>query len=162
MKTGLFTARKFQQTAQQALLLSALLFPFHDLSRAASLAGQVFSVHSGDQITMSISTDQFRKIQLLGIDAPPLNTDQGRHSRKYLKMLLAGKFVTVIYNRLNQQGVILGRVFHGGVDMNKRMIEAGKARFHPHAGMDKQITDSYVAAQESSQQKSLGMWGKNN
>ena len=161
MTPGLTTARNLRQTAQLTLLLSAILLPSPDPTWAASLGGQVFAVHSGDQITLSTSTNKFHKIQLLGIQAPPNATYQGRLSRKYLKMLLAGKFVTVIYNRLNQQGVIIGQVFHGGVDMNKRMIEAGKARFHSHLGMDKHLINRYVAAQESSQRNGFGMWEKN-
>jgi endonuclease YncB( thermonuclease family) len=121
----------------------------------------VFAVHSGDQITLSSSSDQFHKIQLLGIKSPLANTYQGRLSRKYLQMLLAGRFVTIVYNTLTPQGVILGQVLHGGVDMNQRMIEAGKARFTNHSGMDQQMIDRYVALQELSRQKGLGMWKKN-
>ena len=76
-------------------------------------------------------------------------------------MLLAGKFITVVYNSLTPKGVILGRVLHGGVDINQRMIEAGQALAHHHAGLDQYILDRYVKAQALSKQLGLGMWGKN-
>jgi endonuclease YncB( thermonuclease family) len=121
----------------------------------------VFRVHSGDQIVLSSSSGQFHEIELLGIRSPPLNTYQGRLSRKYLHMLLAGKFVTIVYHRLTPQGVVLGQVLHGGVDINQRMIETGWATATPEQGMDQQLLDRYVASQEAAAQQGLGMWKKN-
>ncbi|MGD8588184.1 MAG: thermonuclease family protein [Chromatiales bacterium] len=152
------TVSKFLQKALLSLLFGSLL---SDQAWSASLTGQVFSVQSGDQITLSTSSNQFHKIKLLGIESPQVNTYQGRLSQKYLQMLLAGKFVTIVYHSLTPQGTILGQVLHGGVDMNQRMIEAGRARFITQRGMDQHMIDTYVASQESSQRKGVGMWGKN-
>jgi endonuclease YncB( thermonuclease family) len=160
MRPFLITDGKHLQITLLRFFLSILIFPLSGQVWSASIYGQVFAVHSGEQITLSISSNNFRKIQLSGIQAPPAGTAQGRLSRKYFSMLLAGKFVTVVYDTMTQQGLIIGQVLHGGVDMNQRMIEAGKARLHPHSGMDQQLVDRYAAAQALSQQNGLGMWQK--
>ena len=126
---------------------------------SASLTGQVFAVHSGDTVILSTSSNQFQKIQLLGIASPPTNTYLGRLSRKFLQMLLAGKFVKVVYQNLTPQGLILGQILHGG-DINQRMLETGNARFITSNGMEQRVVDKYVASQKFAQQKGLGMWQK--
>jgi endonuclease YncB( thermonuclease family) len=127
---------------------------------AASLSGQVFSVNHGDQITVSLPSNEFRDIRLLGIESQPYHTPGGRSSRRHLQMLLASKLVTVEYHSMTPNGTILGRVLHGGIDINLRMIEAGLVRVVQHTGLDKNRLIIYLTAQNMSQQKGLGMWKK--
>jgi endonuclease YncB( thermonuclease family) len=75
-------------------------------------------------------------------------------------MLLAGKFVTIVYQSINQKGMILGRVFRGGADMNLRMIEAGQAQVSMDAKMEQKVLKRYLSAQKTSQSRGLGIWQK--
>jgi endonuclease YncB( thermonuclease family) len=152
---------KLYNSKSLLLVLISIVFILHSNSGwSASLTGQVFAVKSGELITVSESSNQFREIQLIGIDSPPVNTPTGRLSRRHLHMLLAGKFVTIVYQSINQKGMILGRVFRGGADMNLRMIEAGQAQVSMDAKMEQKVHKSYLSAQKTSQSRGLGIWQK--
>ncbi|MEN8179041.1 MAG: thermonuclease family protein [Pseudomonadota bacterium] len=83
-----------------------------------------------------------------------------RISRRHLHMLLAGKFITVIYRTLTPRGNILGQVLHGGVDINLRMIEAGMARVYPEGRLSPGVLLQYHNAERSAQARKLGLWQK--
>lgn len=81
-----------------------------------------------------------------------------RISRRHLHMLLAGKFVSVVYQTITPTGDILGQVFHGGSDINLRMLEAGMARVHSEKKLPPELLLQYRNAQREAQRRRLGLW----
>ena len=123
--------------------------------------GQVLSVESGDLITLTRANGDRKTIRLLGISAPPKQTKLRRASRRHLKMLLAGKFITVSYQRVTAKGEILGRVLHGGSDIGLQMLEAGLARIKNHRELTGALMEGYREAQRKAQDRRLGLWSTN-
>jgi len=141
-------------------VLLGIFFCTIQIANAATLTGQVLAVHTGNRITLATPSDQLQKVQLIGIKAPSTTTHQGRLSRKYLHMLLAGKFVKIVYDSLAPDGMILGQVLHGGVDMNKRMLEAGQVQVDTQAEIDASLLTDYLATEKTAQRRGFGLWAK--
>ncbi len=83
-----------------------------------------------------------------------------RISRRHLHMLLAGKFISVFYRTLSPSGDVLGQVFHGGTDINLRMIEAGMARVNSEARLPPGVLLKYQNAERVAQARKQGLWQK--
>jgi len=126
--------------------------------RAASLSGQVLSVQSGNRISLSLNSGAHKNVQLLGLKNPQSDAGLERASRRHLHMLIAGRFVSVVYRTLTPKGVILGQVLHGGADINLRMLEAGMARLNPDKKLPQKDLLKYHEAQRRAQIRQLGIW----
>jgi endonuclease YncB( thermonuclease family) len=95
---------------------------------------------------------------MAGVSPPPVGTRLAQDATKQLHMLLAGKSVEVDFNTLTASADILGRVLHGGRDINLRMLEAGLLRFAPAGSLAPEIQDQYRQAEYRAQRLGLGMW----
>ncbi len=93
---------------------------------ADTLIGKVVKVADGDTITVLDNNIQ-HKIRLQGIDAPERKQAFGNASRKHLATLVAGKTVTVKWDKRDRYGRIVGFVFVDGNDMNLVQLKAGTA-----------------------------------
>jgi endonuclease YncB( thermonuclease family) len=124
------------------------------------MAGQVLAVMSGNLISLSRASGDIRTVQLIGI-SPPVNARWEMISRRHLHMLLAGKFVTVDYHTMTPSGHLLGRVIHGGADINMRMLATGMAQLTPEAPLAVETHSQYKRAQQEARKLHLGIWARN-
>jgi endonuclease YncB( thermonuclease family) len=127
----------------------------------ASIEGQVLSVKAGDLITLIRANGDRKTVRLLGISAPPGESNLKRASKRHLQMLLAGKFVSVSYHTVTAEGEILGRVLHGGSDIGLQMLEAGLAQVKSNGELTSARLDHYREAQRKAQVRGLGLWRTN-
>ena len=82
-------------------------------------------VTDGDTITILTKDNQEERIRLWGIDAPEKRGGQPywQESRDQLAALVAGKTVTVTWDKRDRNGRILGWVMvDGGIWVNKVMV----------------------------------------
>ncbi|MFB3046521.1 MAG: thermonuclease family protein [Acidiferrobacterales bacterium] len=84
---------------------------------ADSLTGKVVKITDGDTLYVLDANHQQHKIRLAGIDAPERKQAYGLASRKHLASIVAGKQVTVEYQKRDRYGRILGKVWVGEVDL---------------------------------------------
>ncbi len=112
--------------AVRVITLCFLLF----LSLAAfadSLTGKVVKITDGDTLYVLDANYKDHKIRLAGIDAPERRQAYGLASRKHLASIVAGKQVTVEYQKRDRYGRILGKVWVNGVDACLEQVKAGFA-----------------------------------
>jgi endonuclease YncB( thermonuclease family) len=70
---------------------------------------------------------QQHKICLAGIDAPERKQAYGLASRKHLALIVAGKQVTVEYQKRDRYGRIVGKVLHDGIDVCLEQVKTRSA-----------------------------------
>ncbi len=100
------------------------------LSLAASadtLTGKVVKITDGDTLYVLDANYEQHKIRLAGIDAPERKQAYGLASRKHLASIIAGKQVTVEYQKRDRYGRILGKVWVNGGDACLEQVKAGFA-----------------------------------
>lgn len=84
-------------------------------------------VADGETLIVFDTTNTQHRIRLQGIDAPERKQPFGKKSKAYLSDLVAGKEVTVEYNKRDRYRRILEVVMIGGEDANLRQIKGGFA-----------------------------------
>ncbi len=84
---------------------------------ADSLTGKVVKITDGDTLYVLDANSQQHKIRLAGIDAPERKQAYGLASRKHLASIVAGKQVTVEYQKRDRYGRIVGKVLLDRIDV---------------------------------------------
>ena len=107
--------------------LAAFLALWLGVAQAAGLSGKVIRVSDGDSITVLDSGNQQHKIRLMGIDAPEKGQPFGTKSRESLSSMVAGRQVTVTWQKKDRYGRVLGVVFADSRDVGLVQIERGFA-----------------------------------
>ncbi len=142
---------------QRLLLLLSILGGVVDC-QAATLEGQVSAVLSGERIAIKTANGAYKAVELAGIRIPSLDKSSARIARRHLRMLLAGRFVSVEYTTLSASGVILGTVLHGGADIALRMLNDGLAVTVMHPGLDPSKARRYTQAETNARSRGIGFW----
>ena len=122
-----------------------LLLCFSLTAAADPLTGKVVKITDGDTLYVLDANYKQHKIRLAGIDAPERKQAYGLASRKHLLSIVAGKQVTVEYQKRDRYGRIVGKVWVNGVDACLEQVKAGFARRHRRCRNLNQINDSKVA-----------------
>ncbi len=104
------------------------------------------------------------KIRLAGIDAPERRQAYGLASRKHLASIVAGKQVTVEYQKRDRYGRIVGKVLLDGIDVCLEQVKAGfawhyKKYQHEQSAEDREL---YADAENKARNERLGLWRENN
>ena len=94
---------------------------------AQTFTGRVVRIADGDTITVLDSTNTQHRIRLQGIDAPESHQAYGNQSKQNLSAMIFDKDVTVIYEKIDQYGRIVGKILLDGKDMNLEQVKAGLA-----------------------------------
>ena len=118
---------------------------------AATLNGIVTRVLDGD--TLDIGKD---RVRFRYIDAPESKQKSGPMSTAYLKSLVEGKEVSVIYTSRDLYKRIIGTVMLGKTNINKMMVSEGYA--WSYKGYD---TKAFRSLQSSARTSMVGMWKEN-
>ena len=92
-----------------------------------TLTGRVVRIADGDTITVLDSSDTQHRIRLEGIDAPESHQAFGTQSKKNLSQMVFGKDVTVVYQKTDQYGRLVGKILLVGKDINLEQVKAGMA-----------------------------------
>jgi endonuclease YncB( thermonuclease family) len=144
----------------QITLISAWLWIFlvSQPILAATIQGQVIGVDSGEQIQIKTSDGRFRQIKLAGIYIPTHSRIWVANARRHLAMLLAGRIITVEYQKLTTKGVILGLVRHGGTDVALQMLKSGLARVSTGDQLNPQTLGIYQAYESRARNSGMGIW----
>ena len=97
------------------------------LPAAQTLTGRVVRVADGDTVTVLDSSNTQHRIRLEGIDAPESHQAFGTQSKKNLSDMVFGKDVTVVYQKTDQYGRLVGKIMLDGKDVNLEQVKAGMA-----------------------------------
>ncbi len=149
----------------RATRTSALCFLlFRSIAASAdTLTGKVVKVADGDTITVLDNNTQ-HKIRLQGIDAPERKQPFGNASRKHLARLVAGKTVTVNWDKRDRYSRIVGFVLVDGQDVNLVQVKAGMAWFYRYYQRELSSEDRrrYATAENQARTDRLGLWQDKN
>ncbi len=94
--------------AVRVITLFFLAFLFL-VASADTLTGKVVKITDGDTLYVLDANYKEHKIRLAGIDAPERKQAYGLASRKYLASIVAGKQVTIEYQKRDRYGRIVGK-----------------------------------------------------
>jgi micrococcal nuclease len=124
------------------------------------LIGKVVKVTDGDTITVLTVDNEQDRIRLYGIDAPEQKGAQPfwRASRDQLASMVAGKTVTVTWDKKDRNGRILGWVsVDQGIWVNKVMVLTGCAWWFERYAPDE---DQLREVQEVANEAKRGLWSE--
>jgi endonuclease YncB( thermonuclease family) len=145
--------------------LISLLFLAHiSVVAAATLPGRVVRITDGDTIVILAEGNIQHKIRLQGIDAPERGQAYGTKSKQHLSDLVAGRFVTVEYEKRDRYGRIVGKVLVADKDACLAQIAAGYAWHYKKYHDEQTPTDRkrYAKAEEEARQTGRGLWNDPN
>ncbi len=130
---------------------------------ADSLTGKVVKITDGDTLYVLDANYKEHKIRLVGIDAPERKRAYGLASRKHLLSIVAGKQVTVGYQKRDRYGRILGKVCINGVDACLEQVKAGFAWHYKKYQREQSLEDQrlYADAEIRAREGRLGLWREN-
>lgn len=142
------------------LIFGAAILLVISSSLAATLTGTVVRVADGDTITVLDSAKNQHKIRLEGIDAPERGQPFGNASREHLAALVAGKPVTIEWEKRDRYRRIVGKVRQGSTDAGLEQIRAGMAWHYKYYAREQAPEDraAYAAAETEARSKRLGLW----
>lgn len=119
-------------------------------------------VSDGDTVHVLDTHRQLHKIRLAGIDAPETGQAFGRKAKAYLLQLVAGKQVEVEGNKRDRYQRVVGKIIHGGRDVNLALVRAGLAWWYRKYAREQSAADQvlYEAAEDKARAKGVGLWGE--
>ncbi|MCT7528788.1 thermonuclease family protein [Aliarcobacter cryaerophilus] len=129
------------------IILSSYLF-------SLELVGKVVKVSDGDTITILASDKIQYKIRLNDIDAPEKKQAFGNKSKDNLAKYIAGKTVTVKYNKTDKYKRILGTIYYNNTDINLQQVKDGYAWVYKKYSNNQ----TYYKAEKLARDKKTGLW----
>jgi len=127
---------------------------------AQTLTGRVVRVADGDTVTVLDSSNTQHRIRLEGIDAPESHQAFGTQSKKNLSEMIFGKDVTVVYQKTDQYGRLVGKIVLDGRDVNLEQVKAGMAWHYKEYQREQTLEDreSYAKAEDEARTARRGLW----
>ncbi len=146
------------------VIVAAFLLLAAPIAFAESLTGKVAKVADGDSITVLDNTNTQHRIRLQGIDAPERKQSFGNASRKYLASLVAGKEITVKWDKRDRYRRIVGVIIVDGQDVNLAQVKAGMAWFYRYyqKELSRENRKLYAQAEDQARSGRLGLWQDKN
>ncbi|MDQ2921714.1 MAG: thermonuclease family protein [Acidobacteriota bacterium] len=134
--------------------------PTVEASGAQTLTGRVVRVADGDTVTVLDSTDTQHKIRLEGIDAPESHQAFGTQSKQNLSQMVFDKDVTVIFQKTDQYGRLVGKILLDGKDINLEQVKAGMAWHYREYQREQAPEDRelYAKAEDEARAARRGLW----
>ncbi len=120
----------------------------------ATVSGIVVSVIDGDTICVA-EGGRLHRVRLAGIDAPELEQAYGRKARSYLASAVLKRRVRVEYGETDRYGRMLGEVFIGKTNVNKKAVRAGYAWHYVHFAEDR---SDMGALEQEARRAGRGLW----
>lgn len=139
----------------------------HEISRqpaapgvSQTLNGRVVRIADGDTVTVLDATKTQHRIRLQGIDAPESHQAFGTQSKKSLADMIFDKDVTVIYDKTDQYGRLVGKILLNGKDVNLEQVKAGMAWHYKEYEREQSPEDRelYARAEDEARNARRGLW----
>jgi endonuclease YncB( thermonuclease family) len=115
----------------------------------------VESVSSGNTIRARSPANVSQPVRLFGVAAPAEGQAFFSDSRDRLSSQILGTTVNVQSMGLDATGTMVGKVFYGSAYTNERQISDGVALYDADQGIDVDLANAQIAAQEAGR----GIWG---
>lgn len=128
---------------------------------AGELQGKVIRVADGDTLTILIEPIKLdMPIRLAGIDAPEKGMPFGQVSKKSLSDLAFGKVATVLWDKKDKYGRIVGKVLIDGQDVNLAQVKQGLAWHFKEYQSEQSPEDraAYAKAEVDASAQRVGLW----
>ncbi len=122
-----------------------------------AMSGRPTQVLSGERLILLGDDGKSYRVRLSGIITPPPNQGWGAAARRHLSALVMGRSITVYYRPARPGEEIRGHLFHGGSDVNIRLLQAGLARFDP-SDLPEETAGAYAEAEHMARQSGAGIW----
>ena len=135
------------KTLLTLLILSSYLF-------SLELIGKVVKVSDGDTVTILTSDKTQHKIRLNDIDAPEKKQAFGNKSKDNLAKYIAGKTVTVEYQKKDKYKRVLGTIYYNNTDINLQQVKDGYAWVYKKYSNNQ----TYYKAEKVARDKRVGLW----
>jgi len=131
-----------------------------ETSGGQTLTGRVVRVADGDTITVLDSSNTQHRIRLEGIDAPESHQAFGTQSKKNLSDMVFDKDVTVIYQKTDQYGRLVGKLVLDGKDINLEQVKTGMAWHYKDYEREQAVADRelYARAEDEARAARRGLW----
>ena len=129
------------------LILSSYLF-------SLELIGKVVKVSDGDTVTILASDKTQHKIRLNDIDAPEKKQAFGNKAKDNLSKYIAGKTVTVEYQKKDKYKRVLGTIYYNNTDINLQQVKDGYAWVYKKYSNNQ----TYYKAEKVARDKRVGLW----
>jgi endonuclease YncB( thermonuclease family) len=125
-----------------------------------TLTGRVVRIADGDTITVLDSTNTQHRIRLKGIDAPESHQAFGAQSKKNLSQMIFDTDVTVVYEKTDQYGRIVGKILLNDKDINLEQVRDGMAWHYKEFEREQSATDRevYARAEDEARNARRGLW----
>lgn len=125
-----------------------------------TLSGRVVRIADGDTVTVLDGTNTQHRIRLQGIDAPESHQAFGTQSKKSLSDMIFDQEVTVIYDKTDQYGRLVGKILLNGKDMNLEQVKAGMAWHYKEYEREQSPEDRelYARAEDDARSARRGLW----
>ncbi len=122
--------------------------------------GKVTAVESGDLITILDSNNKEYKVRLGGIDAPEPEQDFGQQSKENLAALILDKNVVINLQKIDEGGVLVGKVIFENRNINFEQIKSGFA-WNDKNSAEELLEDArllYADAENTARTERAGIW----
>ena len=134
------------------------------LSAAQSLTGRVVRIADGDTITVLDSANTQHRIRLEGIDAPESLQAFGARSKQSLSQMVFDRDVTIVYQKTDPYGRLVGKITFDGKDINLEQVKLGMAWHYKEYQLEQTPEDRelYAKAENEARIARRGLWQDSN
>ena len=134
------------------------------LSAAQSLTGRVVRIADGDTITVLDSANTQHRIRLEGIDAPESHQAFGAQSKQSLSQMVFDRDVSIVYQKTDQYGRLVGKITLDGKDINLEQVKLGMAWHYKEYQLEQIPEDRelYAKAENEARIARRGLWQDSN
>jgi len=124
------------------------------------IEGKVVAVNSGGMITLLDNNNQEYKVKLGGIDTPEPDQDFGQQSKENLAALILDKNILVNLQKIDEGGLLVGKVIFDNKNINLEQIKAGFAwnNRNPADGLSDEDRQLYAEAENTAKTARAGFW----
>ena len=127
MKIKLITKNKKTVLAFTFIIVTSLF----GIAFSSTLDGKIIKIIDGDTVHFqAYGDDGFKKLRLVGIDAPEMKQPFGYQSRQCLANLINNKLVQIISFGEDRYKRTLAKILIEKIDINLTMIKKGCAWFY--------------------------------
>ncbi len=120
--------------------------------------GVVTKVITGDAITIRKVNDQEHQVRLFGIAAPKMNDQFGKEAKESLSAEILGKNVRVVVKRIEDNGVIVGRVMRDDVNVCLEQIRKGFATHNLSVEQTQEEQKLFAETEAAAKNAKAGLW----
>jgi endonuclease YncB( thermonuclease family) len=150
----------------RGLVLFALgvAFLLQNAMAAERMVGKVTRVWDGDTVQLEVDNGDRYNIRFEGVDAPEKGQAYWRASADWLKRTVNGKFVVVVWSKVDDYGRIVGKVTNAGEDLNLLLVCRGQAWHYVKYASEQSQVDraNYAACEARARAERQGLWAEAN